>query len=167
MLDEKARTGSAVGDAAGLALCSSRKSDERQVTTMSDGFEIQVKRSARLALDQGMRQSAWRGSGPTGSWLKARRAASGTAPEVNFVGCGALQGGMRTVGVIPGNEKLKFMLEGAAQQRDNGQHASAAILESSDEPFDHRDAARLADGAFAMANAVPLTPRLDGKSCIA
>ena len=148
MAGMKARTSSARGEAAGSDLRSSRESDERQVTTMSDGLDIQVKRNARLALDQGVRQSAWRGAGPTRSGLEARVAACGTALEVNFVGCGALQSGMRTVGIIPGKEELKFMREGVTQQCDNGQHATTAILESSDEPFAHSDAARLADGAF-------------------
>jgi hypothetical protein len=102
MLGAKARTGSAVGGAGGSDLCSSRECDERQVTTMSHRLDGQVECSARLALDQGVRQSAWRGAGPSGSWFKAWGAASGTAPEINFVGCGALQGGMRTVGVIVG-----------------------------------------------------------------
>jgi hypothetical protein len=66
MREAKARMGSAMGDAAGSALLGSRESDERQVTTMSDGFDTEIKRGARLALDQGVRQSAGRGARPTG-----------------------------------------------------------------------------------------------------
>ena len=66
---------------------------------MSDGFEIQGKRRARLALDQGVRQSAWRMARRGANRVLAQSARRGTrdSPEVYFVGCGGLQRGVWTL----------------------------------------------------------------------
>src|SRR6266702_3119274 len=127
MLEAKARTGSAIADAAVWDLRSSREGDERQVTTKSQRFNGQVERDVRLALDQGAWPSIWRGAGPIGSRLKERGAASGTAAEVNFVGCGALQGGMRAVGVIRGSEELK----------PNSRRIDAAMAQQATRDYSH------------------------------
>src|SRR5262249_38028625 len=78
---------------------------------------------------------------------------------VNFVRCGALQGHVRTVGVVPTNGTLHVEMEQPTQQRHRGQ-GTRAFLQRADEAFHDRNTAALADGAETLADGVAATPLL-------
>src|SRR5262249_36551686 len=80
------------------------------------------------------------------------------ATMVDLVGCGTLQGSVRAVEVIPVHEGLKLRNEPASAERHSAENASALLFERADEPFDDGNAAVVADGAKALANAERATP---------
>src|SRR5262249_20340255 len=99
--------------------------DARQMTTMSNEFDRQFQADAWLPLDERTRAGAGRAARPGGARFPARRPASRTASEVNFVGRGAFEGRVRAVGVVPGSDPMQVAPEGSTQQRDDGRGGTA------------------------------------------
>ena len=113
---------------------------------MERDFQLQPR--ARFAPHQGPRSGARRASGPTRSRLESRPPDGGILASITFVGRLATQPGMWSKGVVPLRDCNEFSPKALTPVR-NQQQAGHQAFHRQDEPFDHGDAAVMADRAVA------------------
>ena len=135
--------------------------DARQVTTVAQRGDGHIEASSGLSLDKDARCGTWRATWPSGAWLEARFAASGALTTVDFIRRSAAESRVRTMCVIPEEEKGQFALKRSCCQRHDGQYPHRAVFQGSNEALDDCDAAALADSTAAMADIVLATPELE------
>jgi len=155
-----ARTLSARPSARALR-CADR--DDRQMPSATVVLDVKDKPNTRLALHRNTRCGTGRTTWPSCPRLESRMPAPRMAIVVDFVRRPAIQKSVRTLFIEPFREEGQLSPEVSAS-RGHGDHASAFVLQSSDEPLDHRDTAVFSDGAEARLDARGLAPVLERRA---
>ena len=151
----QARTMIGERETSGDALRRASNAHARQVTTAGKRLDDQFDLDARLALDEDLRLSTRRATRPSSTWLEARLATGRTPTEVNFIGRRAMQGHVRSMSVVPGNEPGNLPMDGSAHQWYYRKQAQTVAFERADEALDDGNASLLADGAEPRPNTTP------------
>src|SRR6516165_3703359 len=121
-----------------------------------NALDLYMEPGAGFARDEDSRPGARRTARPVRPGLDPWPAVCGKAPEIELVWCAAAPAGMRPLLVVPFDRANQV----AEHDRSARQHCFKAqgFFQCPDEPFDHGDAAVLANGAETWFDAVAFAP---------
>ena len=135
-----------------FGLRSSPNLDNRQMSPVRDEADAQFQRLAATTANVSRRSSARRSTRPPLARFKARRSTRRDDISVDLLRRRAVQDLMRPMAVEPIDVQRQLAAEDVTLVGDE-QPTSALVLDRSNQPFDHGDAAVLADSAEALLNA--------------
>jgi hypothetical protein len=155
-----ARTISARSSAHGL-----RRAEvhDRQMPSPTVVLDVKHEPNTRLALHGNTRHRTRRTTGPTRARLESRLTTCRMAIVVNLVRGPAVEECVWSPLVEPFHEERQLSPEVSASS-GHADHASAFVFQSSDEPFDHGNAAVFSDGAESRLDALGLAAVLERRA---
>ncbi len=123
--------------------------DDRQVRSVRKEADAQFQPRTATAANVSRRPGTRRSTRPPLAWLKSRPMTSGHHGAVGLLRSCATQRLVRPVAVVPVDVQRQLAAEGVTLVRDQ-QPTRALVLDRSDQPLDHGDAAVLADCTKAL-----------------
>jgi hypothetical protein len=134
--------------------------DDRQVPVSTEPLDAKLQVHAGCPAHLGMRRGARRPAWPVWPRLESRASARGRDTPISFLRGAAAEELMRAERVVPVRVECKAALKASPIQRDDSP-TQELLLHAEDEPFDHGNAAVLADGTVAGVDLAATAPPLE------